>query len=1366
MTVLLTASAIQAQPREVTLGVLAFRSVEYTEQRFAPLVDFLDREMEDFSLQLRALGYADLESALDRGEIDFVLTNPSHYVQLAQRDQHTSPLATMIPTHDGVPMRGFGGVIVVPADSPIQELTDLRGKTIATVSKSSLGGYQVQAYELARSGVNPDRHIRLLKTDMPHDLTIKALLAGEVDAAFARSGVLECMMKEGSLSSSAVRVLNKQQAPAFPQILSTPLYPEWPISALAHVDEAIAQQFTSALYRLPHGGETARMANIYGFTVPADYNLTANVLQELQLPPFDTPPVFTVVDVWQRWQVPILTAGSLVTILFVLLISLAVVRRRVQQEQEKSHQILESIGEGVYGVDLAGSCTFINDAALTMLGFQRTEVLGKDQHALFHHTHHDGKPYPHKDCPIHHTLQDFQPRDCSDWFVRKDGSHFPVKMIVTPLRSHDRVTGAVVSFQDMSEQHAARKALEHERLRLAGIIEGTGAGTWEWNVQTGEATFNERWAEVFGYRLSELEPVSVETWEHFVHPEDLEQSACLLQQHFDGNLEHYELETRVRHRDGHWVWVLDRGKVISWTEDGRPLMMMGTLLDITARKTTQIAIQDLTNRLQKLTDNIPGFVYQFIMRPDGTYAFPYASRHTYDIYGVRPEEVVESADKVFSVLHPDDLGKVVASIQRSAENLTLWHQVYRVNHPDGTQIWVEGIANPERLECGSVLWHGYIYNISTRVQRERELKKIDERYRLTAEALSTGVWDWDIANDIVMWDEQCYCMLDYEPNAFPVSFSVWKSLIHPDDVAVAEQEVHSQLKQGDTFITEFRYQTASGDWLWVQGKGRAVEWDEVGQPVRMLGTHMNIQQRKEAEQALVESEWRFRLFAESSDTIFWLQSQGEFLYISPAFEKLTGIPCQEICCSPERFLQPVHESYREEIKSLVSQDLCAESSESIGHICQVQVEKGTNRWFHMRAFPATGQYLGRSCTVGVAEDITEQVQHAETLSKFNEELQFQVDKEIRQRMQSELSYLTLFDKSPEGILVLDPSGRILDCNRSAADIFAKESQLIIGKLISEIGVEFFDSHGERMDVVGHLLEQILPSVTKRQELEIINGEGCRRYLQALISMLPLEEQGQFVVLLRDDTNVVQLQKEKRAQELFLVQQSKMAEIGGMIGAIAHQWKQPLNNIAMRIQMLPMDFAEKTFTADDVEDLSEQVMQSINFMGNTVNEFQDFFRAEKDEGSFDVRAAIESVIRIIAGQLKADAIAVEISSSSSALVYGRCNHFQQVILNITNNAREELIQNRSESDRKLKIDLEQSPNGDEIVIHVSDNAGGIPGNLLPSKIFEPHVSTKGDKGMGIGLSLCATIVHRMGGSIGAINTEEGARFSITLPVWHK
>ena len=145
---------------------------------------------------------------------------------------------------------------------------------------------------------------------------------------------------------------------------------------------------------------------------------------------------------------------------------------------------------------------------------------------------------------------------------------------------------------DISEQKQQEFELSEQRRRLDDILTGTNVGTWEWNVQTGAVVFNARWAEMIGYRLAELEPISIDTWMRFVHPDDLKVSGELLEKHFAGEQPFYECEARMRHKNGHWVWVLDRGRVASRTEDGKPLLMSGTHQDITERKEAEQRLRE------------------------------------------------------------------------------------------------------------------------------------------------------------------------------------------------------------------------------------------------------------------------------------------------------------------------------------------------------------------------------------------------------------------------------------------------------------------------------------------------------------------------------------------------------------------------------------------------------------------------------------------------------------------------------------------------------------------------------------------------------------------------------------------------------
>jgi PAS domain S-box-containing protein len=169
--------------------------------------------------------------------------------------------------------------------------------------------------------------------------------------------------------------------------------------------------------------------------------------------------------------------------------------------------------------------------------------------------------------------------------------------------------------QDISARKKAERSLVKEREKLENIIRGTNVGTWEWNVQTGETTFNSRWAESIGYSLEEISPTTIDTWVRFVHPDDLIKSGEILEKHFSGDVDHYECEVRMLHKSGKWIWVLDRGKVATWDENGKPLLMFGTHQDITERKWIEQALRQGENNFSTFFDSVGDLL--FVLGADG-----------------------------------------------------------------------------------------------------------------------------------------------------------------------------------------------------------------------------------------------------------------------------------------------------------------------------------------------------------------------------------------------------------------------------------------------------------------------------------------------------------------------------------------------------------------------------------------------------------------------------------------------------------------------------------------------------------------------------------------------------------------------------
>jgi PAS domain S-box-containing protein len=157
--------------------------------------------------------------------------------------------------------------------------------------------------------------------------------------------------------------------------------------------------------------------------------------------------------------------------------------------------------------------------------------------------------------------------------------------------------GRIWYFNNITERKQAEETLCEERWRLQSIIEATPGGTWEWNVQTGEIVINEMWAQTLGYTLNELAPFSSRKWETLVHPDGVKQSNALVKRHFSGELSYYICEFQMKHKNGHWVWIQDSGRLITRTADGKPLMAFGIHTDINDRKLAEEQIK--LNLLEK-----------------------------------------------------------------------------------------------------------------------------------------------------------------------------------------------------------------------------------------------------------------------------------------------------------------------------------------------------------------------------------------------------------------------------------------------------------------------------------------------------------------------------------------------------------------------------------------------------------------------------------------------------------------------------------------------------------------------------------------------------------------------------------------------
>ncbi len=234
---------------------------------------------------------------------------------------------------------------------------------------------------------------------------------------------------------------------------------------------------------------------------------------------------------------------------------------------------------------------------------------------------------------------------------------------------------------------------------------------------------------------------------------------------------------------------------------------------------------------------------------------------------------------------------------------------------------------------------------------------------------------------------------------------------------------------------------------------------------------------------------------------------------------------------------------------------------------------------------------------------------------------------------------------------------------------------------------------------------------------------------------------------------------RREQEQMLVHQSRLAAIGEMVGAIAHQWRQPLNALGLVLQNLQLTHQQGKLNDEAIQRCMEKSERLINKMSSTIDDFKDFFKPKRNLEFFKPYSSVESVLELLSATFKSKAINVEIMGDKQLEVYGYKGEFSQVIMNLFGNASDALMENHSEHPL---ITIRIKKNRGKVVIDISDNAGGIKQQNL-HKVFDPYFTTKSSsEGIGIGLYMSKMIIEKnMQGKLYVNNRDGGATFTIEL-----
>lgn len=407
---------------------------------------------------------------------------------------------------------------------------------------------------------------------------------------------------------------------------------------------------------------------------------------------------------------------------------------------------------------------------------------------------------------------------------------------------------------------ASEERYRQSEARLALALRSANAGMWQWFQADNRTIWSDENFELLGYKPNEC-PTTYESWLRAIHPGDRAWAESAVQQALDDESPLY-IEYRVCLPDGSVRWLADIGQ-ITYDNQGRQEGMIGIQIDISQRKQVELARERSEAILTALLAASPTALALF----DAELRFLYANEALARLNGVALDAHVKRT--VWDVV-PDVASQFAPLLQQV---MATQQPILNVEFSGAVRpgLYQQTITNyfPVCLPNGEVLGAGVtITDIAELKRIETELRQSEERLSLALKAANQGLYDLNVQTGNAIVSPEYARMLGYEPDEFEETNAKWRDRMHPDDVATVYR-VYEEYVAGlhPEYRVEFRQQTRTGDWVWILSIGKIVSWDEQGQPLRMLGTHTDISDRKRAEHALQQYTERLQLLYETTSDL-------------------------------------------------------------------------------------------------------------------------------------------------------------------------------------------------------------------------------------------------------------------------------------------------------------------------------------------------------------------------------------------------------------------------------------------------------------------------------------------------------------------
>lgn len=483
--------------------------------------------------------------------------------------------------------------------------------------------------------------------------------------------------------------------------------------------------------------------------------------------------------------------------------------------------------------------------------------------------------------------------------------------------------------QRSHELETIGRALAESEARLAFAIEGANDGLWDWNVQSSAMYYSPRWKALLGYAADELTD-SFEMWEQRLHPEDKPQVLENLYAHFDNPARSYQPEFRMRHKNGTWVWIQARGRVVERDAAGKPLRMVGTHMDITYRKLTEILLSGEKNILEMMGEGAPlSAILEVITRNvealsgdtlcsillldvDGVHLRHGAAPSLPEVYNraVDGEAIGLSAGSCGTAAYRNQQ-VIVTDIATDPlwddyRALALGHGLHAcwstpIHSTDGRvlgsfALYYREPRAPEPADFALIERVAHLTGIAIeRKQTQDELRHNEERLQLIAAATNDVIWDWDLTRSTLWWNANFMQQFGYAAQEVELGIESWSGRIHSDDRERVLTGIHAVIDHnGQFWKDEYRFRRRDGSYAYIFDRGYVLR-DPQARPVRMVGAMVDLSERHLAEEALFDANaFSENLIDTANVMVVVLDRNGCVTRLNQAAEAITGYTQAEL----------------------------------------------------------------------------------------------------------------------------------------------------------------------------------------------------------------------------------------------------------------------------------------------------------------------------------------------------------------------------------------------------------------------------------------------------------------------------------------